>query len=81
MTCAPFSQILSVYLSLCAFNYNSGCTHFLPSATGRCTSLNLDFGHCYYTVYIQDVHVYMYAKPRPFNVLVTQYRSGPVCLI
>ena len=44
--CAPFSQILGVYLGLCAFNLTSGCTLFLPSAPGGCTNLNLNFEHC-----------------------------------
>ena len=43
--CPPF-QVLSVYLSLCAFDLNSGRTHILPSAPRGCTHLNRNFEHC-----------------------------------
>ena len=43
--CAPFSLIISVYLSLCALYLNSGCRHFPPTAPGRCTHLNINFEH------------------------------------
>ena len=44
--CAPFFSICSVYLSFCALDLNSGCTHLLPSAPSGCTHLNLNFEHC-----------------------------------
>ena len=43
--CAPHCLIFIVYLSLCALELNSGCTHFPPSAPGGCTNLNLNFEH------------------------------------
>ena len=43
--CAPFSQIFTVYFSLCALGFKSGCPHFPPSAPGGCTNLNLNFEH------------------------------------
>ena len=49
LVCAQFPLIVRVYLSLCALYFNSGCTHFPPSALGGCTHLNLNFEH--FTLY------------------------------
>ena len=36
-----------VFILKCALDFNSGCTHFPPSAHGGCTKLNLNFEHCF----------------------------------
>ena len=52
--CVPHCLIFSVYFSLCAFELNSWCTHFAPSAPGGCTNLNLNFEHWHHKPPMSD---------------------------